>query len=128
MTDGAGSSSSASSVHGAFSRSRKRFFEFFETIRDQIVLAVDSVLKAEVVEDSGKKLTTCRMIEAVRDLDICPVFVLGRDFVKVQVVNVQESTLFQIGKNNAPAATQIRKSAEEQIVLECLFVFSLDGC
>ena len=126
MTDGAASSSSASSVHGAFSCSRKRFSNSLSRFGDQVVLAVDGVLEAEVVENGSQELAAFRMCEAVRYLEVRPESVLGNDLVEVQVVDVQQGTLFQVGKNNAPAATEIRKSPEEQVILECLFVLFLD--
>ena len=103
----------------------KAFLELLETVGNQVILAVDRILEAEIVEDSGQKIPAVRTVEGVGDFDVLPESVLRGDFVQVQVVNVQESTLFQIGKDDAPTAPQIRKSSDEQIILKCRLVFSL---
>ena len=90
MTDGAASSSSASSVHGAASCSRKRFLELLEPARDQVVLAMNCVFEAEEVEDSSQELAAFWMCQAVRYLKIRPEPILGNDLVEVQVVDVQK--------------------------------------
>ena len=115
MTDGAASSSSA-----------KTLLERLEPVRDEVVLAVDGVLKAEIVEDGRHKRAACRVGETVRDLDLHPKSILRHDVVEVQVVDGQQSTLFEVGKHNAPAATEIGQRTEEQIILEGLFILALD--